>query len=202
MDNWAWQHLNASPPSRRRDGPRRRPAQRHPAPTCQPRDHLHLPARHRQQRDHRHRPSPSRAHSNGSGASSVAWLALWSSNARRCIEATPLAGELNTGGAQVMPPSQCASRPRLGRRQRRHRCGREPVSRADPERLYASSDLPRPSEGRLKLVRPGVRRRGCRSARRLVRPACAIREGRSLERSGPGQSEDRMIRRDAAQFLI
>jgi integrase-like protein len=48
----------ASPRARRRDGPRGRPADRHPTPTRahEPRDHLDLPAGHRQHRDHRHRP--------------------------------------------------------------------------------------------------------------------------------------------------
>ena len=46
-----------APRPRRRDGPRRRAADRDPAPTRpqQPRDHLRLPARHRQRRDHRDR---------------------------------------------------------------------------------------------------------------------------------------------------
>ena len=54
----------ASPRARRRDGPRRRPADRHPAPARpqQPRHHLDLPPRHRQRRDHRHRPCPTRTH--------------------------------------------------------------------------------------------------------------------------------------------
>ena len=57
--------LRATPaPSRprRRDGARRRPADRHPAParTQQPRHHIDLPARHRQRRDHRDRPRPTR----------------------------------------------------------------------------------------------------------------------------------------------
>jgi hypothetical protein len=45
------------PRPRGRDGPRRRPADRHPTPTRtqQPRHHLRLPPRHRQRRDHRHR---------------------------------------------------------------------------------------------------------------------------------------------------
>ena len=53
----------APPRPRRRDGSRRRPADRHPAPTRpqQPRHHLRLPARHRQRRDHRDRPRPTRA---------------------------------------------------------------------------------------------------------------------------------------------
>jgi integrase len=48
---------------RRRAGPRRRPADRHPAPTRtqQPRHHLRLPPRHRQRRDHRDRARPTRA---------------------------------------------------------------------------------------------------------------------------------------------
>ena len=53
----------AAPRARRRDGPRGRAADRHPAPARahQPRHHLDLPARHRQHRDHRHRPRPPRA---------------------------------------------------------------------------------------------------------------------------------------------
>jgi hypothetical protein len=52
----------APPRPRRRDGARRRPADRHPAPTRpqQPRHHLRLPARNRQRRDHRNRPRPTR----------------------------------------------------------------------------------------------------------------------------------------------
>jgi hypothetical protein len=48
------------PRPRRRDGPRRRPAHRHPTPARphQPRHHLDLPPGHRQRRDHRHRPRP------------------------------------------------------------------------------------------------------------------------------------------------
>ena len=48
--------------ARRRDGPRGRAADRHPAPARpqQPRHHLDLPPRHRQRRDHRHRPRPPR----------------------------------------------------------------------------------------------------------------------------------------------
>jgi hypothetical protein len=44
--------------ARGRDGARRRPAGRHPAParTRQPRHHEHLPPGNRQRRDHRHRP--------------------------------------------------------------------------------------------------------------------------------------------------
>jgi hypothetical protein len=47
---------------RRRDGPRRRPADRHSAPARpqQPWDHLDLAPRHRQCRDHRYRPRPPR----------------------------------------------------------------------------------------------------------------------------------------------
>jgi integrase len=50
------------PRPRRRNGPRRRAADRHPTPARphQPRHHLDLPPRHRQHRDHRHRPRPSR----------------------------------------------------------------------------------------------------------------------------------------------
>ncbi len=50
----------APPRPRRRDGPRGRPADRHPTPARphQPRHHLDLPAGHRQRRDHRHRPRP------------------------------------------------------------------------------------------------------------------------------------------------
>jgi integrase len=50
----------AAPRPRRRDGPRRRPADRHstPARTQQPRHHLDLFARHRQRRNHRHRAWP------------------------------------------------------------------------------------------------------------------------------------------------
>ena len=66
----------ASAPARprRRDGPRRRAARRHPTPTRsqQPRHHLDLPPRHRQRRDHRHRPRS--ADSNGSGQRTAAQL--------------------------------------------------------------------------------------------------------------------------------
>jgi hypothetical protein len=53
----------APPRSRRRDGPRRRTADRDPAPTRtqQPRDHVRLPSRHRQRRDHRYGARPTRA---------------------------------------------------------------------------------------------------------------------------------------------
>jgi hypothetical protein len=52
----------APPRARRRDGPRRRPADRHSAPARpqQPWDHLDLAPRHRQCRDHRYRPRPPR----------------------------------------------------------------------------------------------------------------------------------------------
>jgi hypothetical protein len=52
----------ATPRARRRDGPRGRPADRHPtaARTYQPRHHVDLPPGHRQHRDHRHRPRPPR----------------------------------------------------------------------------------------------------------------------------------------------
>ena len=45
-----------------RDGPRRDPADRHPAPTraCPPRDHVQIFTRHRQHRDHPGRPRPAR----------------------------------------------------------------------------------------------------------------------------------------------
>jgi hypothetical protein len=45
--------------SRRRNGPRRRTARRHPAPARpqQPRHHLGLPPRHRQRRDRQHAPA-------------------------------------------------------------------------------------------------------------------------------------------------
>jgi hypothetical protein len=48
---------------RRRNGPRRRPVDRHPASTRtqQPRHHLRLPPGHRQRRNHRDRPRPTRA---------------------------------------------------------------------------------------------------------------------------------------------
>ena len=48
----------AAPRPRGRDGPRRRPAHRHPTPTWaqQPRDHLGLSPGHRQRRDHRDGP--------------------------------------------------------------------------------------------------------------------------------------------------
>ena len=53
---------SATPRARGRDGPRGRPADRHPATARppQPRHHLDLSPRHRQRRNHRHRPrSPS-----------------------------------------------------------------------------------------------------------------------------------------------
>ena len=57
----------APPRPRRRDGSRRRAADRHPAPARpqQPRHHLRLPPRHRQRRDHRDRPRPPRADDPG-----------------------------------------------------------------------------------------------------------------------------------------
>ena len=60
-------HRTGPPRARRRDGPRRRPADRHPATARphQPRDHLDLPAGHRQHRDHRHRPRPPTADGPG-----------------------------------------------------------------------------------------------------------------------------------------
>jgi integrase len=68
---------SASPRARRRDGSRRRTADRHPTParTHQPRDHLDLPAGHRQHGNHRHRPrappadGPRRRHAQAVGAS-------------------------------------------------------------------------------------------------------------------------------------
>jgi hypothetical protein len=56
--------LRATPATARtrgRDGPRRRAADRHPAPTRtqQPRDHLGLSTGHRQRRNHRNGPRPS-----------------------------------------------------------------------------------------------------------------------------------------------
>ena len=56
-----------APRPRRRDGPRRRPADRDPAPTRpqQPRDHLRRPARHRQRRDHRDRARATSADDSG-----------------------------------------------------------------------------------------------------------------------------------------
>ena len=56
-----------APRPRRRDGPRRRAADRDPAPTRphQPRDHLRLPARHRQRRDHRDRARTTSADDSG-----------------------------------------------------------------------------------------------------------------------------------------
>ena len=64
----------APPRPRRRDGPRGRPADRHPTParTHQPRHHLDLPPRHRQRRDHRHRPRPPPA--SGAGQQHAAAL--------------------------------------------------------------------------------------------------------------------------------
>jgi len=58
---------SATPRARGRDGPRGRPADRHPATARphQPRDHLDLPAGHRQHRDHPHRPRPPTAHGPG-----------------------------------------------------------------------------------------------------------------------------------------
>ena len=52
-----------APRARRRDGPRRRAADRHPTParSHQPRHHLGLPPGHRQHRDHRRGPLTSRA---------------------------------------------------------------------------------------------------------------------------------------------
>ena len=58
--SWRQASIRATPAPARprgRDGARRRPAGRHPAPARarQPRHHQHLPAGHRQQRDHQHR---------------------------------------------------------------------------------------------------------------------------------------------------
>ena len=55
------------PRPRRRDGPRRRAADRDPTPTRpqQPRHHLRLPARHRQRRNHRDRPRATSADDSG-----------------------------------------------------------------------------------------------------------------------------------------
>src|SRR4051795_9168742 len=54
---------SAAASSRRRNGPRGRPAHRDPAPARpqQRRHHIDLPPRHRQRRDHRDRPRPPRA---------------------------------------------------------------------------------------------------------------------------------------------
>ena len=64
---WASAAAPAPTRPRRRDGTRRRPADRDPAParSRQPRHHLDLPPRHRQRRDHRHRPRPPRADDSG-----------------------------------------------------------------------------------------------------------------------------------------
>jgi hypothetical protein len=65
----------AAPRSRGRDGPRRRPAHRHPTPARaqQPRDHLGLSTGHRQRRDHRDGPRAPRP--NGAGHHLAAGLA-------------------------------------------------------------------------------------------------------------------------------
>ena len=69
----------APPRPRRRNGPRRRAAHRHPAPTRaqQPRHHQRLSARDRQRRDHRDRARPTRTNDPGQRIASA--LAHWPS---------------------------------------------------------------------------------------------------------------------------
>ena len=66
----------APPRPRRRDGPRRRAADRHPTPTRpqQPRHHLRLPAGHRQRRDHRDRARPTRTDDPRQRLAAAAWI--------------------------------------------------------------------------------------------------------------------------------
>ena len=80
----------AAPRARRRDGPRGRAADRHPAPARphQPRHHLDLSPRHRQHRDHRHRPRPPRPDGAGpqlAGSQNAPGTGRWVSRCRSSV---------------------------------------------------------------------------------------------------------------------
>jgi Phage integrase family len=95
---------------RGRNGPRRRLADRHPAParTQQPRDHLALPAGHRQRRNHRNGPRPVRPDDPGHDvASDLAAGDAWSLAFARRSSSSGLRwdaeAEVRPGHGSMMP---------------------------------------------------------------------------------------------------
>src|SRR4051794_4558273 len=113
---------SAPPRACRRDGARRRAADRHPTPTRpqQPRHHLDLPPRHRQRRDHRRRPRPPRTDRAGQRLTPA--LRTPAGAARRALEHSAPA----LTGLRASPSQFDSERHRGGHRglphQRRRHC--------------------------------------------------------------------------------